>query len=86
LNRQKDKSQFAQVKNVPHFLDVDANLLMDIATGCKLNAGTPKKVVRKEEDDDPSKKRKRSTKKGSKAPDEEKQKPVDVSKLFKKTL
>lgn len=78
LNRQKDKSQFAQVKNVPHFLNVDANLLKDIATGCKLNAGTPKKTV----EDDPSKKGKRSTKKGSKAPADEPT-HVDVSKLYR---
>ncbi|NBP58369.1 hypothetical protein EBU71_17920, partial [bacterium] len=43
LNREKDKSQFAQVKNVPHYLNVDAKLLRTIATTCKLKAGTPLK-------------------------------------------
>jgi hypothetical protein len=43
LNREKDKSQFAQVKNVPHYINVDAKLLSKIATTCKLKAGTPLK-------------------------------------------
>ena len=80
LNREKDMSQFAQVKNVPHFLNVDKALLKDIATKCELNAGKPIKTV----DDDPSKKGKRSTKKGSKAfEEEEEQTHVDVSKLYR---